>query len=86
MGGWRKRRSRWGGMLGGADGGVSGWKQRGWGKQKGRPPLKEEKARRQGVGGGFRQWRQRGDRRFRNEDDEEKRKLMWLLCMHREFI
>jgi hypothetical protein len=37
-------------MLGGADGGVSGWKQRGWGKQKGRPPLKEEKAQRQGVG------------------------------------
>jgi hypothetical protein len=31
-------------------------------------------------------WRRQGDQRFKNEDDKEKWKLTWLLCMHKEFV
>jgi hypothetical protein len=62
-------------------------KEVGWGKGKAEGPttIKGEEGAEAGSHCGFRQ-RQRGDRRFGNEDDEEKQKLTWLLCMYREFV
>jgi hypothetical protein len=71
------------------DGGLNPpMKEIGWGKAKAEGPttIKGEEGRRGGRESLWLPAAATGDRRFRNEDDEEKWKLTWLLCMYREFI